>query len=333
MKLEFSFKDVLRDGSDKHRSIDLSKNTVIYGNNGRGKTRILTAIDNLHKIASIEFQSKVLNLVEELNLSTLRIDNRNFTDLFPTSNGMINNNYITKYVKSIAFALTDLLSVLNELSRISFVFQELLKRHIMDLKLLLRITSGERRSYNQINNLNKVDRIFRTCSLTLRKLRNDIPHGFYSTTDGYADERDIVLFTEEALTINDYLLRTLEDAHYRELKENNDKVNSIRKFQKRLESSLKNNDTHYISPETNLETIINKIEEKIKKNIEKYGFAFFEKEEITKTTQISIINKINEIKGNILIINKLLSTGYGGLEIIVQSGRIKVKKKFGSYRL
>ena len=326
MKLEFSFKDVLRDGSDKHRSIDLSKNTVIYGNNGRGKTRILTAIDNLHKIASIEFQSKVLNLVEELNLSTLRIDNRNFTDLFPTSNRMINNNYITKYVKSIAFALTDLLSVLNELSRISFVFQELLKRHIMDLKLLLRITSGERRSYNQINNLNKVDRIFRTCSLTLRKLRNDIPHGFYSTTDGYADERDIVLFTEEALTINDYLLRTLEDAHYRELKENNDKVNSIREFQKRLESSLKNNDTHYISPETNLETIINKIEEKIKKNIEKYGFAFFEKEEITKTTQISIINKINEIKGNILIINKLLSTGYGGLEIIVQSGRIKVKK-------
>ncbi|EGJ38088.1 hypothetical protein [Streptococcus sanguinis] len=260
MKLEFSFKDVLRDGSDKHRSIDLSKNTVIYGNNGRGKTRILTAIDNLHKIASIEFQSKVLNLVEELNLSTLRIDNRNFTDLFPTSNRMINNNYITKYVKSIAFALTDLLSVLNELSRISFVFQELLKRHIMDLKLLLRITSGERRSYNQINNLNKVDRIFRTCSLTLRKLRNDIPHGFYSTTDGYADERDIVLFTEEALTINDYLLRTLEDAHYRELKENNDKVNSIREFQKRLESSLKNNDTHYISPETNLETIINKIE-------------------------------------------------------------------------
>ncbi|XTA84829.1 ATP-binding protein [Streptococcus sanguinis] len=35
---------------------------------------------------------------------------------------------------------------------------------------------------------------------------------------------------------------------------------------------------------------------------------------------------MDEIRQNILDINKLLSSGYGGLEIIVQSGRIKVKK-------
>lgn len=326
MKLEFSFKDVPQDVLNEHRNIDLSKNTVIYGNNGRGKTRILTAIDNLHKIASIEFQSKIFNLVDELNLSTLKIDGKDFTELSLSKNKILESNYLTKYVKSIEFALNDLYLVLRELSGISFVFQELLSRHLDELRLLLQVAESGRGNRRQINNLIRVDRIFRTCSLTLNKLRNDIPHGFYSTTNGVADERDVFLYIREASTINEYLLRTLEDAHYRELEENNEKVKSIKVFQKGLEKSLNSNDTCYISPDTNLEAIMNKIDEKIKKNIEKYGFTFFEKEDIAERTRESITNKIKEIQDNIIITNKLLSTGYGGLEIVIQSGRIKVKK-------
>ncbi|VTY13742.1 AAA family ATPase [uncultured Streptococcus sp.] len=329
MKLEFSFKDVPQDVMNEHRNIDLSKNTVIYGNNGRGKTRILTAIDNLHKIASIEFQSKIFNLVEELNLSTLKIDGKDFTELSLLKNKKLESSYLTKYVKSIEFALNDLYLVLRELSGISFVFQELLSRHLDELRLLLQIAESGRGNRRQINNLIKVDRIFRTCSLTLKKLRNDIPHGFYSTTNGLADERDVFLYIRESLTINEYLLRTLEDAHYRELEENNEKVKSIKVFQKELENSLNRNDTCYISPDTNLDVIMNKIDENIKKNIEKYGFTFFEKEDIVKITRESITNKIKEIQDNIIIANKLLSTGYGGLEILIQSGRIKVKKNSG----
>ena len=326
MKLEFSFKDVPQDVLNEHRNIDLSKNTVIYGNNGRGKTRILTAIDNLHKIASIEFQSKIFNLVDELNLSTLKIDGKDFTELSLSKNKILESNYLTKYVKSIEFALNDLYLVLRELSGISFVFQELLSRHLDELRSLLQVAESGRGNRRQINNLIRVDRIFRTCSLTLNKLRNDIPHGFYSTTNGVADERDVFLYIREASTINEYLLRTLEDAHYRELEENNEKVKSIKVFQKGLEKSLNSNDTCYISPDTKLEDIMNKIDEKIKKNIEKYGFTFFEKEDIAERTRESITNKIKEIQDNIIITNKLLSTGYGGLEIVIQSGRIKVKK-------
>ena len=122
MELEFSFKDVPQDELNKHRNIDLSKNTVIYGNNGRGKTRVLTAIDNLHKIASIEFQSKIFNLVEELNLSTLKIDGKSFEELSLSNYEIEESNYLAKYIKSIEFALTDLYSVLREVSEISFVF-------------------------------------------------------------------------------------------------------------------------------------------------------------------------------------------------------------------
>ena len=325
MELEFSFKDVPQDDLNKHRSIDLSKNTVIYGNNGRGKTRILTAIDNLHKIASIGFQSKVFNLIEELNLSTLQIDGKKFTSLFHSNNEMLNNNYISAHVKSMEFALKDLYSVLQELSEISFLFEELLGKHLVDLKSLLQISGGKRRR-RQINNLSKVDRIFRNCNLTLLKLKNDLPYGFYSTSNGFVGENYIFQVINNALSVNEYLLRTLEDAHYRELEENDKKVNSIKDFQKTLEYSLENNDTHYISPDTNLEAIINKIDEKIKKNIEIYGFTFFEKEELAQKTRENVIKKIDEIRQNILDINKLLSSGYGGLEIIVQSGRIKVKK-------
>ena len=326
MKLEFSFKDVPQDVLNKHRNIDLSKNTVIYGNNGRGKTRILTAIDNLHKIASIEFQSKIFNLVEELNLSTLKIDGKDFTELSLPDNNIFESKYLIKYVKSIEFALNDLYSVLTELSGISFVFKELLLRHVDELRSLLQIAESGIVYRRQINSLMKVGRIFRTCSLTLKKLRNNISHDFYSTTNGLADEKDVFLYIREALTINEYLLRTIEDAHYRELEENNEKVKSIKEFQKELEYSLNSQDTCYISPDTNLEIIMNKIDEKIKNNIEKYGFTFFEKADIAEKTRESIINKINEILDNIFITNKLLTTGYGGLEIIIQSGRIKVKK-------
>ena len=69
-------------------------------------------------------------------------------------------------------------------------------------------------------------------------------------------------------------------------------MNSIKDFQKTLEYSLENNDTHYISPDTNLEAIINKIDEKIKKNIEIYGFTFFEKEELAQKTRENVIKKL-----------------------------------------
>lgn len=81
MKLEFSFKDVPQDILHEHRNIDLSKNTVIYGNNGRGKTRILTTIDTIHKIAKKDFEIKLLNLIDDMNLDTLQIDGIDYTEL------------------------------------------------------------------------------------------------------------------------------------------------------------------------------------------------------------------------------------------------------------
>lgn len=323
MKLDFSFKDVLENDLDQNRQIDLSRNTVIFGNNGRGKTRILTAIDKLHKISNIEIQSNVFDLVEELNLATLQIDGKNFTELFRSNNKIFDNTHLKRYIKSVEFALKDLYSLLKELSGLSFVFEEVLRRHLAELRLLLQVLEG--RQHIRVNSLSKVERVFRNCSSILKRLSSNIPHGFYTTDNGFADERDIILIIRNSLSINEYLLRSLEDIRYSEL-ENVKKTDSLRAFQKDLELSLKKNNTHYIAPDTNLDTIINKIEEKIKKQIEKYGYTFFESEDIADKTRKTVIKKIEEIQQNITNVNKLIISGYGGLEIVVQSGRLKMKK-------
>lgn len=236
MKLDFSFKDVLENDLDQNRQIDLSRNTVIFGNNGRGKTRILTAIDKLHKISNIEIQSNVFDLVEELNLATLQIDGKNFTELFRSNNKIFDNTHLKRYIKSVEFALKDLYSLLKELSGLSFVFEEVLRRHLAELRLLLQVLEG--RQHIRVNSLSKVERVFRNCSSILKRLSSNIPHGFYTTDNGFADERDIILIIRNSLSINEYLLRSLEDIRYSEL-ENVKKTDSLRAFQKDLELSLK----------------------------------------------------------------------------------------------
>lgn len=106
MKLEFSFKDVPKSDLKKNRTIDLSKNTVIFGNNGRGKTRILTTIDGIHKIANLDFESKLLNLIDETNLDNLRIDDVDYTKLMSSRNVLDDNDFL-KFLQRIRIALGD----------------------------------------------------------------------------------------------------------------------------------------------------------------------------------------------------------------------------------
>lgn len=57
---------------------DLNKNTLFYGNNGRGKTRVLQTIGNLYKLAHQSSPKEVLNLIEEMYLKELKINDFNY---------------------------------------------------------------------------------------------------------------------------------------------------------------------------------------------------------------------------------------------------------------
>jgi ABC-type transport system involved in cytochrome c biogenesis ATPase subunit len=76
-KLSLLFKD-----TKKWVTIDLSKNNILYGINGRGKTRVLRAIETLHEIIDKNNYKDVVDLLKSLNLDDLKINNSSYKSLF-----------------------------------------------------------------------------------------------------------------------------------------------------------------------------------------------------------------------------------------------------------
>src|SRR5690554_2168723 len=78
MIIGVEFKDV-----KQYVEFDLYKNTIFYGFNGVGKTRILKLINSLPKlIDATSRMSKAEELFFDLNIKTLKINNQDFTKLF-----------------------------------------------------------------------------------------------------------------------------------------------------------------------------------------------------------------------------------------------------------
>ena len=79
--------EVLLKFADNPKSVKLkiNNNTVIYGLNGKGKTRILKAILALKRISNEQKNEEVANLVSDLNLEHLKINGRDYFEIFESS--------------------------------------------------------------------------------------------------------------------------------------------------------------------------------------------------------------------------------------------------------
>lgn len=84
-KIELKFVD-----NDNHIEFDLSKNTVFYGLNGHGKTRILKTIQLLSELGKTKNFKGTLEIVKTLNLDYLRIDEIDHDGLFRSSKEIAN---------------------------------------------------------------------------------------------------------------------------------------------------------------------------------------------------------------------------------------------------
>ncbi|WP_202973688.1 hypothetical protein, partial [Metasolibacillus meyeri] len=62
---------------DQSNSIefDLNRNTVFFGNNGQGKTRILKTISLLYELAKEKNPENFSKIIDSMNLKNLKIDN------------------------------------------------------------------------------------------------------------------------------------------------------------------------------------------------------------------------------------------------------------------
>ncbi|WP_076117224.1 AAA family ATPase [Paenibacillus odorifer] len=75
--LYLQFKD-----NDKEIEFDLNRNTVFFGNNGQGKTRILQTIDSLYELAKEKKKENFSKIIDSMNLDKLKINGVDYNSLF-----------------------------------------------------------------------------------------------------------------------------------------------------------------------------------------------------------------------------------------------------------
>ncbi|PEO90491.1 hypothetical protein CN554_28685, partial [Bacillus wiedmannii] len=82
-KLSLQFKD-----NKKKIEFDLNKNTVFFGNNGQGKTRILKTINSLYVLAKEKKTRNLSKIIDSMNLEELKINNVNHNNLFSVNENL-----------------------------------------------------------------------------------------------------------------------------------------------------------------------------------------------------------------------------------------------------
>ena len=107
-----SFKD-----TEKFISFDLDKNTLFYGNNGKGKTRVLKTIFSLYELAHQPSLNEALKLIEESHLKELKINQFNYIDLFTTTKTIKDKNEenFKKFLNSYELELLEIIDELRPL--------------------------------------------------------------------------------------------------------------------------------------------------------------------------------------------------------------------------
>ncbi|MGJ9458520.1 AAA family ATPase [Oceanobacillus sp. CF4.6] len=74
--------------NNKEIEFDLNKNTVFFGNNGQGKTRILKTINSLYVLAKEKKTGNFSKIIDSMNLETLKINDVNYNELFSVNENL-----------------------------------------------------------------------------------------------------------------------------------------------------------------------------------------------------------------------------------------------------
>ncbi|WP_081970159.1 AAA family ATPase [Paenibacillus sp. FSL P4-0081] len=108
--LYLQFKD-----NNKKIEFDLNKNTVFFGNNGQGKTRILQTINSLYELAKEKKKENFSKIIDSMNLDKLKINGVNYNSLFVANERFkkIGKENFERYLDENIGAFEKLLFLLN----------------------------------------------------------------------------------------------------------------------------------------------------------------------------------------------------------------------------
>lgn len=96
-KIYLKFKD-----REKGLEFDLNKNTVFFGNNGQGKTRILKTINSIYLLAKEQKPGVLSKIIDSMNLNILKVNDVDHTQLFSINNELkeVKRKEVVKFLES-----------------------------------------------------------------------------------------------------------------------------------------------------------------------------------------------------------------------------------------
>lgn len=283
-------------------SLPLNRNSVLYGLNGKGKTRTLRTISNITKQVNSSMRNDTLiREVRNLNIKVLEIDSVDYSEIFDGTSSVSKNidNRYKGYLKSVRGALLELITLLDETSdflELHDTFNtRILYRSNKKLKEMLEYRSGDIIRFEDKDPLPD----YSLLEQTLRVIR----HHTRIILRAQSAELDIIAginssILENILIITEDIWRELRFSHYRNYDISSKSGGKIIGLRNQLKTELRSG-VHYISAENDelnkaLEFISGKIKsinEELSIKMWGLGRSFM----IKPDTQIEFIHKMNMV--------------------------------------
>ncbi|WP_433745940.1 AAA family ATPase [Falsibacillus pallidus] len=239
-KLYLQFKD-----NKKKIEFDLNKNTVFFGNNGQGKTRILKTINSLYVLAKEKKTANFSRIIDSMNLEKLKINNVNYNELFSA-----NENLKETEKEKLYWFINENRRVLEKLELfLNEIFNEDMTEKSSSLKFdrILRYLKTCNNLYakrlGNPSSLEGFNRWLKDTQLFCIRLKNQYLIDFNSIVDERSHTNLMII--EETLNLISYLK---ERYHILIINsENNEIISQIEENKENILKSLSIKSAHYIT--------------------------------------------------------------------------------------
>ena len=231
--LELSFLD-----NSKVIPVNLNKNVVLFGNNGKGKTRILKTINSLYELSKNKNLDDITELIEEMNLKSLKFNGTAHTQL----NSSIDTIKKSEEIRLLKF-ISDNKNVFDELFNNLIDIKVNASTVIGSLRFLEQLSeiirSAEQKYLNKKVSVSKFNRWFEDLVISSKTL---IP------TENFSNERDIKKI-RQIQNLMDFLIHKYMES-INDFSENlNNEKSNLKRNAKLLIDDLSRKSALYISTE------------------------------------------------------------------------------------
>ncbi|MED3396728.1 MULTISPECIES: AAA family ATPase [Bacillus cereus group] len=312
-KLSLQFKD-----NKKKIEFDLNQNTVFFGNNGQGKTRILKTINSLYILAKEKKTRNLSKIIDSMNLEELKINNVSFNKLFSSNENLkrTETHNLTLYVKENIDYFNRLELLLQEIPN-DDIISVINRPHYNRIMGYLRTSINRIAKKELLPHQEGFDRWMNDIYHLISRLRNNKQHML--DFEPIEFERFDLINIEEAYEIISYLK---EKHHFLIINTDNEKlISHIEQNKENILKGLSIKSAHYITTD-NIEIMkINKVIEstinEINNELENYFWC--------KSTNLynldslePLIAKRNELYLKIESFNEVIGK-YADIEVKIQN--------------